>query len=193
MITVAALCSCNDEEGYEEAYPDIVSEMANVVTNNEGKMVRMITDDETAYNISNNLTGYDRNAVYRLVCGYVPSGKDAMLYQLQGVQILRDSTDTGKQDPTPVTCAWKSGKYINLQLEPLTQGGRQYWGFVVERKEPGHIYISLHHNQNNDPASYTRTVYASLPVNSMEGIEDGGQITLYVNTPTGLKEWNFQK
>lgn len=193
MTALAAVCSCGDDEGYDEAYPAIVTEMADVATDSEGRMARMTTDAGTVYTISNPVGGYTPAAVYRLVCGYVPDGARATVYQMQGVRILRDSTAVARKDPTAVTSAWRGGRYINLQLEPLTQGGTHGWGFIVEREEPGHVYVSLHHNRRNDPPSYTRTEYASLPVDNLAGLEEGGLITLYVNTPKGEKEWNFRK
>ena len=192
ILTILLSCDRNDE-GYESTYPDILTEMADVLTDSEGRMVRMLTDKGTEYSISNPPSGYVKEARYRLVCGYVPNGNTARLYNMTGVNILRDSTEVAAKDPTVVVSAWRAGGYINMHLSPLTQGGVQYWGFIVDRREPGNIHISLHHRQNGDPASYSRDAYASLPVEYLEGVEEGDIITLHVNTTKGEKEWNFRR
>ncbi len=80
-----------------------------------------------------------------------------------------------------------------MYLSPLTQGGKQYWGFITDSIKGGHAWVSLHHNQNADPLSYTQPTYASLPVDSIKGIQAGDSITLRINTFNGTQTWNFKK
>lgn len=192
-IALAALCSAcsNDDEG--EKYPDIVSEFVNVYANDEGVLHKITNDAEVTYTLSNPQKGYHAGAVYRAVCGYVPEGTAARIYQLTGAHVLRDSTLIGTKDATGVTSVWKSGHYINMQLAPRSQGGNQHWGFIVDSIPEGHAYLSLYHNQNGDPASYTQPVYASLPVDSIEGIETVDSITLRILTYKGTQAWHFKK
>ena len=128
-----------------------------------------------------------------ILCGYVPSGENATVYQVQSAYYLRDSTKIAKTDPTGVKSAWRAGKYINMYLSPLTQGGTQYWGFITDSIKDGHAWVSLYHNQNADPLSYTQLTYASLPVDSIKGIQEGDVITLSINTFNGLQTWSFKK
>ena len=46
VLTILLSCDRNDE-GYETAYPDILTEMADVLTDSEGRMVRMLTDNNS--------------------------------------------------------------------------------------------------------------------------------------------------
>lgn len=193
ISALVALYSCSDSKEDDEVYPDIVTELADVTTDNQGRMTRMTLDNGTSYQISNPQEGYAKKAMYRVACSYVPSGSSAELYQVEGVHYLRDSSTVAIKDPTPVVSAWRAGKYINLQLAPLTQGGPQYWGFIIDKVDPGHAYVSLHHRQNGDPMSYTQTSYASLPVDSLKDIVAGDKITLSIATPKGEQTWEFQK
>ena len=104
VLTILLSCDRNDE-GYETTYPDILTEMADVLTDSEGRMVRMLTEKGTEYSVSNPPSGYVTEARYRLVCGYVPNGNTARLYNMTGVTILRDSTEVAAKDPTVVVSA----------------------------------------------------------------------------------------
>lgn len=186
----AIVSSCSKEE---EAYPNIITEMADMYTDAEGVGNKFTTDAGVTYTVTNGITDLAPNALYRILCGYVPSGNNAAIYQAQSVFYLRDSTEIAKTDPTDVMSAWRAGKYINIYLAPLTQGGTQYWGFIIEKIESGHAWVRLHHNQNNDPRSYTQPTYASLPVDDIKGIQEGDIITLSIYTFNGIQTWDFKK
>ena len=120
----------------------------------------------------------------------------AQLSSLRHVVILRDSTERPqKADPVKVVSAWRGGEYINLHLTPKTQGGTQHWGFRKEgmKEENGkkHLFLSLHHNQNNDRTSYTETVYASLWLEALKEIGKGDSITLAICTQNGFEDFKF--
>lgn len=191
IVALSLFASCQKDDDY--MYPSIITEMADIATDETGTMKTMHTDKGSKYQIQNSLTGYAKKVVYRAVCGYVPNQQYATIYQLQRVHILRDSTSVQTKDPIDVTSIWRGGKYINLQLKSLTQGGTQYWGFVVDEVSVGHTYVSLHHKQNADPTSYTQVVYASLPVDSLKTTNEGDEITIRVNTNKGEKTWTFRK
>ena len=191
ILGLICLASCSNNE--DDTYPCIITEMADLYTNDDGKMEKFTTDADITYQITNGKGDLKPRAFYRILCGYVPSGNSATLYQVQGVNYLRDSTKIAKTDPTGVKSAWRAGKYINMYLSPLTQGGTQYWGFITDSIKDGHAWVSLYHNQNADPLSYTQPTYASLPVDSIKGIREGDIITLCINTFNGLQTWNFKK
>ena len=196
LLALAAVCltavvsSCSKEE---ESYPSIITEMADLYTDGQGACEKFTTDAGVTYKVTDGKDGLQPNALYRILCGYVPSGENAILYQAQSVFFLRDSTAIAKTDPTGVKSAWRAGRYINIYLSPLTQGGEQYWGFITDRVENGHAWVSLYHNQNGDPLSYTQPTYASLPIDSIKGIQAGDDITLSINTFNGLQTWDFKK
>lgn len=189
LFGMLLLASCSSDE---ETYPSMVSEFVSVKANDNGLLYEFVNDRDMTFTITNHLEGYKPKAVYRAVCGYSFQGKEATLYQLTGAYLLRDSMENAKKDPTNVLSVWRAGKFINMQLTPKTQGGIQYWGFATDSIHAGHAFLSLHHNQNNDPTAYTENVYASLPVDSIKNITKGDTITLKINTFTGIKTWTLQ-
>jgi len=191
ILGLICLVSCKNND--DDTYPNIITEMADLYTNDDGEMEKFTTDAGVTYQITNGQGDLQPRALYRILCGYVPSGNSATLYQLQSVYYLKDSTAIAKTNPTGVKSAWRAGKYINMYLSPLTQGGKQYWGFITDSIKGGHVWVSLHHNQNADPLSYTQPTYASLPVDSIKGIQAGDSITLRINTFNGTQTWNFKK
>ena len=191
ILGLICLASCSNNE--DDTYPSIITEMADLYTDGQGVMEKFTTDAGVTYQIINGQGDLQPKALYRILCGYVPSGNSATLYQVQGVNYLRDSTKIAKTDPIGVKSAWRAGKYINMYLSPLTQGGTQYWGFITDSIKNGHAWVSLHHNQNADPLSYTQPTYASLPVDDIKGIQEGDIITLSIYTFNGIQTWDFKK
>lgn len=186
ILCLLTLVACSKDE---DVYPSIITEFADLNTDEHGTATSFELDNGTIYLISNPVKDLKPDATYRVVCGYVPEGSKASLYTLNGAYFLHDSTEIVKNDPTNVLSAWHSGKYINMQLSPKTQGGTHYWGYAVDSITPRHRHLSLHHSQNSDPTSYTTTIYASLPMDSIQGIDKGDTVTLTINTFKGRKEW----
>lgn len=195
LLLIACLASCKDDgDETSDFYPNVVTEFAMVRTDASGTMIELTTDDERTYILSNPQTGYKENAKYRAVCGFVPDGQNATLYNATAAYMLRDSTERAyESDPIKVTSVWQSGRYINMQLAPLTQGGTQYWGYRVDEVSGNTTHISLHHRQNGDPLSYTETVYASLTTDDFEMIPAGDNIVLHIKTFKGEQVWTFKK
>ena len=191
LLLVFACCKGGDDSS--DFYPNVVTEFVTVKTDDSGTMTQFTTDDERTYTISNPQKGYDKNANYRTVCGYVADGQSATLYSLTGAYMLHDSTEVAYEpDPIKVTSVWKSGRYINMHLSPLTQGGTQYWGYRIGETNDGTTHVSLHHRQN-DPQSYTTSVYASLSMDELESIPAGNDIVLHIKTFQGEQAWRFRK
>lgn len=187
LLLMCVTTGCREEE---TSYPDIVTELADVKTDKTGVLSQFTTDIGHTFHISNRIEGYRLDTVYRAVCGYVPDGNQAIVYQLQGVLVLKDSTDVVRHDPTDIRSAWRTAGYLNMHLSPRTQGGIQHWGFCIDSLHPGHCYISLHHSQYQDAASYNQDLFASI------GLHTGATaktdtISLDVYTFKGKKRWTF--
>ena len=192
------ISSCSHDD--DAPYPSIISEMADLYTNESGTLTKFVLDNNKEYRISNPQSGYHAKALYRVLCGYVPTDNSARVFQLTSAYILRDSVERRKQDPTSVLSVWRTERYINMHLASKTFGGRQHWGFITdsivshtdaEGKTSSHAYLSLHHNQNNDPTSYTEDVYASLPLDSIKGVDKQAPITLSIQTFDGKKTFEL--
>lgn len=179
VLTAGAIlfASCKDDN--KEPYPNVLTELCCLQTNSAGEFSTLILDGGTRYAVSNPQSGYHASALYRVLCGFIPDGKSARLYQLSAAYFLRDSTEVQRHDPVTILSTWRSGRFLNFHLAPKTQGGTQYWGYAIDKvvmsdtetNEKGEplttAYLSLHHNQNGDPTSYTTDVYASIPLDSI--------------------------
>ena len=194
MLLLFLLVCCKDGDDSSDFYPNVITEFAMIRTDSTGTMIELTTDDELTYTLSNPRSGYDKNVKYRAVCGFVPDGQAATLYNAIGAYLLRDSTKLAYEpDPIKVTSVWQSGRFINMQLSPLTQGGTQYWGYIRDSIRGRMTHLSLHHRQNADPLSYTQTVYASLHIDSLKTVPKNDSITLHIKTFKGYRVWKFKK
>lgn len=198
-LTVTTACNSGEDDG--TPYPSIVTELADMPTDDEGTLDRLLTDNGELLYLTNPQKGYQPQAVYRGLCGYIRAGgtetrPQVQLAALRPVVLLHDSAGAPvRKDPVQVVSAWRGGEYINLMMQPRTQGGHHYWGFrtdsLRERNGRKHLYLSLHHGQNNDPAAYSETVYASLWLTPLTTVYKGDSLHLTTTTPDGARTWRF--
>lgn len=190
--------SCSHDD--DAPYPNLITEMADLYTDEQGMLDKLVLDNNTSYEISNRKSGYHPKALYRVLCDFLPSDGKAEIYRLTGAYILRDSTSAVRHDPVTLRSAWRSPRYINLHLAAKTQGGTQYFGFAIDSivattETDGtahqHAYLSLHHNQNGDPTSYTGELFASLPLDSLKDFDKQAPITLRIHTFDGKKTFEL--
>lgn len=186
-VCLMSVSSCSDDCN---ATPPFTTEMADVQTDAGGRLAALLLDDDTRYVIENQKAGYKPNTAYRALADFCIQGGKAHVYSLMNALVLKDSTATPMHDPVKVQSVWRTQKYINIHLSPRTQGGRQYWGYIVDSVTESalpdgtpcrHICLSLHHNQNGDPESYTTEVYASIAIHSITDIGPNDRITLRIN------------
>ena len=188
----------------QEPYPNLVTEFANIRTDANGIFRNMTIDDGSNFSITNtNIKPHHPNATYRVVVGFVPntSGNrpEAEIYTLTGAHVLADSTTIVRHDPTSIESIWKKGEYINMQMTAKTQGGTHLWGYAIDSTQGtgengrthSHIHLSIHHNQGNDPLSYSQTYYCSIPISKIETYQPNDTITISVHTFEGIKKWMF--
>ncbi len=163
-----SLCftSCSDSD---EAYPNLLTEIMDGITNNSGTLTTLFTDNGIRYTVTNPQSGLVANAMYRCLCDYTLDNNNATIYSLSGVYLLRDSTVIATADPLTIVSAWQTKRYINIHLSTKTQGGTQYFGYITDSIIGQHVYLSLHHRQNGDPEAYSTNVYASIPLDSIKG------------------------
>lgn len=195
LCVLLAACRKGGEEPGGDFYPNVINEFATIGTDASGNMVRLTTDDDMTYAIANPQSGYHKNALYRAVCGFEHQGEQAVyLHTAVSAMVLRDSTAVAVQpDPTGVRSIWRKGRFINLHLAPLTQGGEQYWGYRVDSVRGRTTHLSLHHCQLSDPKSYTEDVYASIPLDSLKDISADDSVALHVATFQGDRQWRFKR
>ncbi len=164
LLTATALPSCSDDD---ERFPDLTTNLADGVTNSQGQLIGIYTDDDQWLTLANPIDGLQPLSVYRCLCGYTLTEATATLYTLESVYYLRDSTDTPSRDPLTIVSVWQTPRYINLHLSIKTQGGDHHFGYITDSIADSHAYLSLHHRENNDPQAYSQDVYASIPWDSL--------------------------
>ncbi len=203
LLGITTACSVTDEEDTGYFYPSVVTELAELETNESGKIYKIINDGGETFHLVNPRSGYQPKVVYRALVGYEVTSRsasrsEAYLRNLHDALLLRDSTERPRQaDPVKVVSTWRAGNYINLMLAPRTQGGKQWWGYRVDslrhRYGGWHLFVSLHHSQNGDPASYTETEYASLYVKKLPEYDVPiDSLSFKAVTPEGLRCWGFK-
>ncbi|MCF0198421.1 MAG: hypothetical protein HUK02_03750 [Bacteroidaceae bacterium] len=180
---VVLLAACNSEE----PYPSIVSELADGVTDAQGRLTTLVTDDQRQFTFTTPQTDLQPNAIYRGLYGYTLDGDRATLYSFKSAYLLGDSTIKVKRDAVNVVSAWSTPRYINLHLAPKTQGGRHYYGYARLDSTDNHKFLQLHHRQGNDPQSYSDDVFASIAWEEM----DVDTVTLTIQTFNGPTTWTF--
>ncbi len=196
LFLVFLLGACGKED---EAYPSIVTEMACLYTDRNGQMTQMVLDDGTTYDVSGQkLTGYHESALYRGVCGFVPDGAGkAKIYTLYPVGNIREAGDSisEKYDYTDVKSIWRGGAFLNFHLSPMTQGGEQEWAFKKDSVSTNTLggttyFISICHDQGDDPQAYHVNYYASMFVDSIaQNRTPQDSINVAVHTFDGLRHY----
>lgn len=193
------LVGCGSGEG---AYPPIVDNFADIRTDGGGQMVSLSLDDGDSFSITNRLevSSYRPDTVYRVVAGYTLEGKAATLYRLSPVAVLGDSTGCARHDPVGVVGVWLGGGYVNLHLVAMTHHSRPHFvGFACdsvavagEGRVHSTTHISLHHDQNGDPVSFSANAYCSI---RRDGIGvwrcAGDTLCIRVCTFDGDRVWRF--
>lgn len=199
FVCLSYSCSQTDEQ---TTYPSLITEFAELYADADGNICQMRPDRKSTYYLVSPLRGYHPHTEYRAACTYAFSGNDSTtvrIYGLERVVVLQDSTQQSYPgtDPLQVVSLWDGGDFINLHLSVKTQSGTQHWGYRMDSiritaQQKRIAYLTLYHNQNNEPLSYSEKVYASLPKNSLKAvIEPGDSICLQINTFAGKNSWKF--
>lgn len=203
VLILALLGSCKNDDYH---YPDLLTEMVEIDTDNSRNIKMLRSDDGREYSLSKSTQLEDGtpDSTYRARCRFtIDNEETATLY---GLSILLSPhpelssffKDSVLVDPVKVTSVWKSGHYINLHLGLMTkQENKQRLHFV--KTEPSlsangkqRINLTLFHDQNNDPEAFTREVFMSCPLQSL-GLEDGDSIYMHIETYDGPKTYGFVK
>lgn len=193
------LTACNEDSDNEDnpPYPSLITEFVDIPTDEYGCAHTIVNDDHTIFQLSNPIDGLQVSATYRAVCGYEITDWDKRiitLYTIEAVDILK-AKDTPKCDAVKVTAIWKGGDYLNMNLTPKTQGGKQEWGYHIDNitNKQGYsiYYISLFHDQKDDLPSYSDTHYACVYLPHLTDIQPSDSVYLTITTPDGNKTWGF--
>lgn len=199
FVCLSHSCTQTDESSF---YPSLITEFAELYADADGNLYRIRPDRKPTYYLNTPLGGYHPHTEYRAACTYSFSDQDSstvLLYGLERVIVLQDSTQQNNQatDPLQVVSIWDGGEFINLHLSIKTQNGTHHWGYRIDSvriaaNQQRTAYLTLYHNQNGDPMSYSQKVYASISKNYLKSvIEPGDSIQLHILTFEGNRFWKF--
>lgn len=197
-IMIFLFVGCQKEDNDSASYPALITEFANLQTNENGVAVTFHNDKGEKFNIGNHIENLIPNATYRIVCGYEvtdKSAKSAIIYKVERVEVLKEQA-TAHCDALNVIAVWMGGHFINMHLAPKTQGGEHDWGYHLDRisnyKGQKAYHLSLFHHQKEDPTAYTENRYASVNLTQLTDIQSGDSIYISIQTFEKDKTWCFQ-
>lgn len=193
LAGLVLLASCGEEE---YVYPPVVTDIVSLESDSLKRVTTLILDNGRQYGVINaDFKSIYANATLRALTTYIPTDSThATIYNATTVPILQDSTAVLRHDPLTALSAWQSGDFINMHLQPKTQGmaSHHYWGYGVDSRSSRHLCLSLHHAQNDDPVSYSAEMYVSIDLNQFGNkLESGDTVSLSIETFKGPKTWQF--
>lgn len=194
------MTGCSDDKGDYE-YATLTAEMADVNSAEAKHIVSALTDDDRRLTFSNTVNASwatTPDSTYRALIYYNKEDGDAVrMVSIQQALYLRPRTLkeaekwSGDHDPLSLEALWlsKNGRYLNMRLgvktgTPSDDTQRHTIGVVCDTitSDGHHYHYRLCHAQNNIPAYYTVTTYASIPI---ADIASGDTISLVVPTWEG--------
>lgn len=193
LAGLVLLGSCSEEE---YVYPSVVTDIVSLKSDSLKRVMTLILDNGKQYGVNNvDFKSVYANATLRALTTYVPmDSTHATIYNATTVPVLQDSTAVLRHDPLTALSAWQSGDFINMHLQPKTQGmaSHHYWGYGIDSLLSHHLCLSLHHAQNDDPVSYSTEMYVSIDLNQLgHNLESGDTVSLAIETFKGPKTWQF--
>ena len=176
---VVGLVACSDDHD-GDYIPSYVTDFLVASTDADGKVVSVLLDDGTTYNVaSQGFTSDGKDTLFRCKATYThEANKDLQLYNLAQVysqrpypassfywvvngEIYRD-VSLLPRDPMKVVSMWRSGGYLNMHLGVMTIDNGYHQYFFCE-DSVGHFSL-LHQRPASDGSAYTKDVYLSMPI-----------------------------
>lgn len=193
LFILWVIYSC-DKEPYH--YPSVVTNFAELETDNDCRIQCIRTDDGGIY-IPGKETWFKDStpdSIYRIHCTYLLDNDQDNRISIYSINSVIAPTPVSpeyfkngiKTDPVHITSVWQSGKYINFHLQVLSQGGSQSFHFVVQDMKENtsgkkNCNLTLYHSQEEDPEAYTRDAFLSCPLHNL-GLTRGDSILVTIHT-----------
>ena len=197
LLTAILLSACGKED---YVYPNLLTEMACLKTNNEGYGFQILTDDDTVWNLreGNRPDSLTSDSIYRVICRFAPlssngsSKQEATAYSFQSVispiPLPESSFKSIHTDPVSIQSIWQSKNYLNMILLIKIKEKGSKLAFVdqgISANEDGTqtLTLMLYHNRNNDVEGYDQKYYLSIPLwHYQDKLQKGDQIVFKLNT-----------
>lgn len=195
LFTASLFIACGEEEDY--TYPDLVTEIACLKTDTEGKGTELLTDQGKTWKIpvKQQPAELTPDSTYRVLCRYAPSTskqQEADIYLLQStVSPLPQPEADYKNihtDPVSIQSIWRSGEYLNMILKVMVKEGEHALSFIengifTEENETQTLSLTLYHDRKSDSEAFYRKSYLSIPLWKYKDIlHSGDHIEFHLNT-----------
>lgn len=196
FILPLLLSSCSDDD---YVYPNVLTDMIDLKTDDTGTGRYLITDEGTEWNIQARagLDGLVPDTTYRTVTMYAPltdsdtTEKTAMLYNTQlvisPIPLPEEKFKELKTDPVAIQSLWRGGNYLNMILLVKVKDQSHGYHFIENKLEEKDgektLYLTLYHDRNNDIEGFDRKVYLSIPLWAYANtLRKGDKIVFNINT-----------
>ena len=105
LLFLVAAAACNNDE---EPWPSLITEMADILTDEEGTLCQLHTDSEVNYQLTNPVAGYAPSVAYRILADY-NTGELEMSYGIyESIASLSTPPRVVVPDSGAVSAAWKT-------------------------------------------------------------------------------------
>ncbi|MBR5804471.1 MAG: hypothetical protein IKY31_09080 [Bacteroidaceae bacterium] len=201
-ISVGFTSCSQEDEGY--TYPSLLSEFADVCTDEFGVFTHLLTDSGERLCIANSAeikaNSVTPDTIYRTLSRYELVDGGAKLYSLQAIPapeaLPHDAFPEGvKADAVEMQSIWRGGDYLNMILLVKAQDGKHSFHFVedsITLSSTGvtTLYLRLYHDAGNDVQAYTQKAYLSVPLQPYKSILSlGDSICFSIPTNSGWQNW----
>lgn len=193
FFTAATLLAACGEKEY--VYPDLVTEIACLDTDDKGFGIRIVTDEGTVWRLSegNRPDSLTADSTYRVLAKFAPRNDDeATAYTLQKVISPLPKPESEypviRTDPVRIQSVWRSGEYLNMVLQVMMKDRPHSLSFIengIETDADGRqtLTLTLYHDRNEDAEAFYRKSYLSVPLWHYQGrLTKGDRIVLHLNT-----------
>lgn len=199
LLGATALLSACGEDDYQ--YPDLVTELGELVINGEGLGSDLTTDSGRTFDISYLGVQYSvTDTVVRCYCQYAETDEGVTMYTLTNSNVYcapPSLTYAVATDPVDIISAWATDRYLNLYIGVLTGEDVEHaFAFSLDSISQGQgsdgdtwtLHHTLVHLASDDAQHYTERSYISFPLFSYSAYGfDSVQLT--VNTYDGVRSF----
>lgn len=180
MIRFILLCcsllflACEEEQAVLPAYR---TELADLLTDSEGRGVKMRLDNGKEYAVLNPPAQLPADTLSRVISVFTQYDDQVRLADCVPVltpHVSHFHDDRVKYDPVKFAAVSLAPNYLNLLLDVLgTVKGTHYFGAneIGYQSYPNGtktLCVKLIHDQNADSEDYTRRVYLSIPLRPLD-------------------------
>ena len=202
FFAVLVFTSCG-EEAY--VYPDLITEMVCLKTDNQGFGTHFVTDEGHTWHLAkdNRPDSLTADSTYRVVSRYAPlSETDAKAYSfyktISTLPKLESEYGSIHTDPVSIQSIWRSGDYLNMVLQIMVKDQKHELSFIengITTHADGTqtLTLTLYHDRKGDVEGFNEKHYLSIPLWHYQGIlNKGDQIVLQLNTyKEGMTSRNY--